>query len=145
VESGGDASATHDEGNGHTSYGLMQVLDDTATWLGLSGSPAQLLVPAVGIDYGVHYLCYQLQRYYGNVSDAVAAYNAGTAFLSEAGSSTYVNQSYVDRVLGWVSTFAQQVEAAWTAMPPVQKGLSVVGVALIAFFVVWWLSDRKGR
>ena len=70
--------------------GLMQVLPDTARWLGLR-SAKTLYTPEVNIKYGVKYLKYLLERFnaagYASLSAAdmaradiikvVAAYNAG--------------------------------------------------------------------
>jgi len=55
-----------------------------------------LCKPVVGLEYGCQYLQWQFERY-GELSDAVAAYNAGSVRLSEDGS--YVNQAYVDKVM----------------------------------------------
>jgi soluble lytic murein transglycosylase-like protein len=74
--------------------GLMQVLPSTAQDLGVSDS-SLLFDPIINIKTGVSYLKYQLDRY-GNITDAVAAYNAGSA---RKYNGVYVNQSYVDKVM----------------------------------------------
>lgn len=81
---------------GHSSYGLMQVLDTTAVELGYR-NPRELLDPAAGVDAGVHYLAKQLARYGGRLAPAVAAYNAGTARYTQSGA--FINQGYVDDVV----------------------------------------------
>jgi soluble lytic murein transglycosylase len=72
--------------NGQTSsagaQGLMQVTPDTAHFIARrSGGDAfrteDLDTPQVNISYGSYYLRYLLNRYGGNTTLAVAAYNAG--------------------------------------------------------------------
>ncbi len=72
--------------NGQTSsagaQGLMQVTPDTAHFIARrSGGDAfrteDLHTPQVNISYGAYYLRYLLNRYGGNTTYAVAAYNAG--------------------------------------------------------------------
>jgi len=72
--------------NGQTSsagaQGLMQVTPDTAHFIARrSGGDAfrteDLNTPQVNISYGSYYLRYLLNRYGGNTTLAVAAYNAG--------------------------------------------------------------------
>jgi len=80
-----------------TSWGLMQVLGVTARERGCDAPFLSVLcTPVVGLEYGCQYLQWQFERY-GELSDAVAAYNAGSVRLSEDGS--YVNQAYVDKVM----------------------------------------------
>lgn len=87
-----------------TSWGLMQVLGVTARELGFKGPfLSALCAPAVGLEYGCRYLARQLRRYKGDVSDAIAAYNAGTARRRDDG--TYVNEDYVRKV--WRAMEAQ--------------------------------------
>lgn len=57
--------------------GLMQILPETATWLGATEIKAEDLVdPSVNIDLGSEYLRYLLDRF-PTESSALAAYNAG--------------------------------------------------------------------
>lgn len=55
VESGFDPNAIRYEPSGVTSYGIMQVLDSTAAWLGHTGDPRDLFDLTVGIFYGCKY------------------------------------------------------------------------------------------
>jgi hypothetical protein len=55
VESDFNPEAIRHEPSGVTSYGLMQVLDSTAEWLGHAGDPEELFDPALGIFYGLKY------------------------------------------------------------------------------------------
>lgn len=83
-------------------WGLMQVIEGTARFLGHRGPMSDLFDPAVGVDLGTRYLSVQQGRY-PNVADTVAAYNAGSVRLR--GDQRYVNQSYVDRVTGFLAYF----------------------------------------
>ncbi len=84
---------------GESSHGPMQVLESTARALGYEGPIANLRGRA-GLELGARYLASQLRRY-ESVSDAVAAYNAGSARRTRDG--RYVNQAYVDSVMGRLS------------------------------------------
>lgn len=90
------------------SYGLMQILYKTAQWMGYSGAPEGLYDPETNIEFGTRYLKRQLIRYNGKVQDAIAAYNTGTVRKKMDGS--YVNQSYVDRVLRFFNQFRARDE-----------------------------------
>jgi soluble lytic murein transglycosylase len=62
--------------------GLMQILPSTARFIakrsgGTAFVPSDLGTPQVNIAYGTYYLRYLLNRYGGNRTLAVAAYNAG--------------------------------------------------------------------
>lgn len=133
-ESNGDTLAKRTEtsgpSKGHSSYGLMQVLDSTAADLGLVGDPTALFIPEIGISYGVKYFASQLRRYNGDVPRAVAAYNAGSAFRRSDGS--FVNQSYVDFVLGKAQEFGQAIVQAATTTGPLPLALLLVLLVLLA-------------
>jgi soluble lytic murein transglycosylase len=62
--------------------GLMQITPATAEFIardsgGTAFTQRDLATPQVNISYGAYYLRYLLRRYDGNVTLAVAAYNAG--------------------------------------------------------------------
>jgi soluble lytic murein transglycosylase len=67
--------------------GLMQLLPSTAEWVaGKLDEPydeRNLFVPAVNIRYGSWYLKFLMDRYAGNMRNAVAAYHAGQGRVDE--------------------------------------------------------------
>ncbi len=77
--------------------GLMQLMPKTAMALGVRDS----FNPRENIEGGVRHLRYLLDRYPGNVSLAVAAYNAGEGAVDQhRGIPPYAEtQQYVQRVL----------------------------------------------
>ena len=93
------------EPGGHTSYGPMQVYDDTIASYGVK-DPRALIVPAVGIWYGADYLGRQLKRFKGDVARAIAAYNAGPGnAVRSTATGRFPNQSYVNSVLGFLNQY----------------------------------------
>lgn len=98
AESNWDVNASRYEvGHSDASWGLMQVMLETARGvLGDSSlTTTQLIQPRVNIEAGTKFIAQNLNRF-GNMRDAIAAYNAGSPRLTTAGK--YVNQVYVDRV-----------------------------------------------
>lgn len=100
------------------SYGLMQVLFRTARGLGYTGEPEGLYDPATNVDLGTKYIAYQLGRYQGDVPSAIAAYNSGTVRRTAGGQ--FLNQSYVNRVLGFLAKFQQLSPPARGPAPATQ-------------------------
>jgi soluble lytic murein transglycosylase-like protein len=104
VESGFNSRAVSPAG----AKGLMQLMDQTAQRLGVTNpfDPEQNLVG------GARYLRGLLDRYHGNLTLALAAYNAGPGAVDAAGSQVPPfpeTQSYVRRVLGAFAQYRSQL------------------------------------
>jgi soluble lytic murein transglycosylase-like protein len=105
-ESNFDASARSSAG----AQGLTQLMPGTASSLGVDASD-----PAQAIEGGAKYLKQQLDRFGGDASKALAAYNAGPGAVAKYGGvPPYAEtQSYVRKVLG----YAAEYEATSAAVP----------------------------
>ena len=97
--------------------GMMQILPSTAKFIarrsgGTAFVPSDLGTPQINIQYGTYYLRYLLDRYGGNTTLAVAAYNAGETnvnrWVARAGGASSFSKddipfpetrAYVDSVL----------------------------------------------
>ena len=58
-------------------YGLMQIILPTARDMKRDATPEELMVPSINIDLGTRYLKILLDRYSGDVTKTIAAYNGG--------------------------------------------------------------------
>jgi soluble lytic murein transglycosylase-like protein len=112
------------------SYGLMQVLFETANdlkrmnpSLKYDNNPLTLLKPDVNIEMGAYYLSNQYKRYtkkpvLNTITDTIASYNAGTAFIAGEPYEYYYTNSigdpkvntYVDNVVGYKFRFRMMFE-----------------------------------
>jgi soluble lytic murein transglycosylase-like protein len=93
TESGYRADAVSDSG----AVGVMQLMPETAAELGVNN----VYDPAQNIDGGAKYLKQMMTTFHGDVSKALAAYNAGPqAVKNYNGVPPYAEtQNYVDKVL----------------------------------------------
>jgi soluble lytic murein transglycosylase-like protein len=96
TESGGNPMATSPVG----AMGLMQLMPATARELGVT-DPYD---PRQNLEGGVKYLRRMLDTFGGDMTKAVAAYNAGPANVSQYGGVPPFaeTQAYVNRILGGV-------------------------------------------
>lgn len=90
-----------------TSYGLFQVMGSTARSMGFKEMLGKLYQVDLNFHYGLTHLKSHLAKYAGDVQDAVAAYNAGSArkVLKPDGTREYVNQVHINRFLRFHNEF----------------------------------------
>lgn len=79
------------------SGGLMHPLYLNAVSFGFRGSFYEFLNPEVNIEIGCKILKGYIKKYKGNIKDAIASYNIGSAKIRNG---KYINQDYVDKVIG---------------------------------------------
>jgi len=105
-ESGFDPNATSAAG----AQGLMQLMPATATSLGVT-NPYD---PTQSIEGGARYLRSQLDEFGGNLSLALAAYNAGGGAVARYGGIPPYpeTQNYVEQVLGRYAQLGGEVTTA---------------------------------
>lgn len=103
TESGFDPDAVGDNG---ASWGLMQVQVPTAAGLGFTGTGPDLLDPNTNIQWGATYLRRMLDRFNGDITSAISAYNAGPGGVG-------TNPGYIAEVQANASDF----DTLWDAVP----------------------------
>jgi len=89
VESNLNPKAVNRGDGGADSIGICQVQMPAARHVGFTGTRAELFKPSVNANVAAKYFRMQLDRYNGNVVDAVVAYNAGRSIKY---------RKYVDKV-----------------------------------------------
>ena len=98
--------------------GVMQLMPATARYLGVNDA----FDPAQNIMGGAKYIRMMLDRFDGDVSKALAAYNAGPGAVDKCGGVPSYAQAYVNKVLGYagsgVSVPAQTFAAGTAASLP---------------------------
>jgi len=99
AESGYNPNAVSNKG----ASGLMQLMPGTARSLKVSNS----LDPKDNVEGGVKYLRFLLDTFHGDVSLAVAAYNAGLNKVAKYGGIPPYNETrtYVNRVLSYMQSY----------------------------------------
>ena len=114
--------------SGAGAQGLTQLMPGTASSLGVTDATD----PAQAIDGGAKYLKQQLDRFGGDVSKALAAYNAGPGAVAKFGGvPPYAEtQNYVQKVLGYAAEYgaAAPAAAATSAVPVATTPVSAASV-----------------
>jgi soluble lytic murein transglycosylase-like protein len=146
TESNWDVNASRFEAHKEdASWGLMQVMLSTARKVlnNPNLTTTQLINPKTNIEAGTKILAENWNRW-GNLSDAIAAYNAGSPRLGKDGK--YVNKEYVNKVLSNYETYkklgttagniAINVEEAVTSKEAIPMymllGLGIIGLVLVS-------------
>jgi len=99
-----------------TSWGLMQILGQTARENGYRGYREDLADPVVNLYYCCKFFVRLLRRYNGNKEHAISAYNQGNNRWKDLDkdkvkdeNEDYYNQYYVDKVLDYEQDFVKIV------------------------------------
>lgn len=92
--------------------GLMQLMPDTAVGLGIK-APAEAMDPVANLKAGIRYLATLKRKFDGDLSLALAAYNAGPAMVNRHGGMPPFEetQAYVRRVLAERDRFRSGYQA----------------------------------
>ena len=97
VETKHNVRVVHEADGNSASYGVCQVKLETAQTYGFTGTAEDLMHPAINVHFAAKTLKHQLDRYNGDVTKAIAAYNAGRFNPDKKGLPK--NKKYVTKVL----------------------------------------------
>ena len=118
------------------SYGLMQLLYQTAVGLGYSGAATGLYDPAVNIDLGTKLLGQLRERYGDDFRRVYSAYNSGSPDKWLTSSQVAMN---VSRAVANLAKWVQTEVSAFAATP--ESGPIVGLLVLIALY--FWTGKRR--
>lgn len=98
-----ESSAKENAVSSANAKGLMQIIDSTADYLGISN----VFDPKENISGGAKYLSELLRRYNGDLGFALAGYNAGPGNVDKYNGIPPFSetQTYVKRVMGYLKNF----------------------------------------
>lgn len=107
AESGFNPNATSKSG----AMGIMQLMPSTAKGLGVKDA----YDPEQNIMGGAKYIASLLEKYDGNVSYALAAYNAGSGNVDQYGGIPPFEetQNYVAKILGYLESGGVEIPSQW--------------------------------
>ena len=88
---------TQEEATGRsTSWGILQIMGQVAREKGFKETFETLLIPEVGLHWGLKHLKRFINKYPETLDDAIASYNAGSPRKRQTGE--YINQQYVGKI-----------------------------------------------
>ena len=123
TESDFDPNATSHSG----AMGIMQLMPETAKELGVKDA----YDPEQNIMGGAKYISYLIDRYDGNVTYAVAAYNAGSGNVDKYGGIPPFEQvqNYVKKIAGYLKNNDYEIpqQADQVSYTPAQNTLGTAG------------------
>lgn len=97
-------SLSEEKKNQRTSFGYMQVMGAVCRELGYSG-PLKAIKSNLSLHYGCMLFARLLKKHDDDIHKAIASYNAGSPRYARNGD--FVNQGYVDKVLGYYNTLTK--------------------------------------